>query len=229
MPSGVSVDLSDMYSKACRMSNSLTSMTSSAHMHAIITLHMHVQIGHSTRIVVSRNRKQYHKLLIPTSPVKMPTNTTTSSEPLFFWRESEKPYGFLSQWYDSPFEVEGVTYASTEMWMMIQKAKLFGDEVYPAALFNGKSQIHSHVSLTSTQETAEKMMQTTVPSEHQALGRKAKGFNRPKWDERELITFSLHKTRITDSDVRQKPHRRRRQLPQIYQRQRKLLDGQEAT
>jgi len=28
-------------------------------------------------------------------------------------------------------------------------------------------------------------MQTTVPSEHQALGRKAKGFNRPKWDERE--------------------------------------------
>lgn len=29
-------------------------------------------------------------------------------------------------------------------------------------------------------------MQTTVPSEHQALGRKAKGFNRPKWDEREL-------------------------------------------
>lgn len=35
----------------------------------------------------------------------------------------------MSQWYDSPFEVDGVTYASTEMWMMIQKAKLFGDEV----------------------------------------------------------------------------------------------------
>lgn len=29
-------------------------------------------------------------------------------------------------------------------------------------------------------------MQTIVPSEHQALGRKAKGFSRPKWDEREL-------------------------------------------
>jgi len=97
----------------------------------------------------------------------MTTQTSTSQEPLFFWREFEEPYGFLSQWYDSPFEVEGVTYASTEMWMMIQKAKLFGDE-----------------------ETAEKMMQTTVPSEHQALGRKAKGFNRPKWDE--------HKSRIVE-------------------------------
>jgi predicted NAD-dependent protein-ADP-ribosyltransferase YbiA (DUF1768 family) len=57
------------------------------------------------------------------------TTTDTDSTPLFFWREFEEPYGFLSQWYDSPFVVEGVTYASTEMWMMIQKAKLFGDEV----------------------------------------------------------------------------------------------------
>lgn len=58
------------------------------------------------------------------------TRANQSSEPLYFWREFEEPYGFMSQWYDSPFEVNGVTYASTEMWMMIQKAKLFGDEVY---------------------------------------------------------------------------------------------------
>ena len=50
--------------------------------------------------------------------------------PIYFWREFEQPYGFLSQWYEeSPFEVEGVTYQSAEMWMMIQKARLFGDEV----------------------------------------------------------------------------------------------------
>lgn len=29
------------------------------------------------------------------------------------------------------------------------------------------------------------MMQTTVPSEHQKLGRQAKGFDRQKWDERQ--------------------------------------------
>lgn len=47
------------------------------------------------------------------------------------------------------------------------------------------------------QETAEKMMQTTVPSEHQALGRKAKGFNRPKWDERELSNFTADYQRLS--------------------------------
>ena len=49
--------------------------------------------------------------------------------PVFFWREFEEPYGFMSQWYESAFEVNGVTYLTAEMWMMVQKAKLFGDEV----------------------------------------------------------------------------------------------------
>jgi hypothetical protein len=52
-----------------------------------------------------------------------------SSGPIYFWRETEVPYGFLSQWYASPFEVDGVTYQTPEMWMMIHKAKVFGDEV----------------------------------------------------------------------------------------------------
>ncbi|KAK3652984.1 hypothetical protein LTR56_004934 [Elasticomyces elasticus] len=84
------------------------------------------------------------------------------SGPLWFWREFEEPYGYLSQWYECPFEVDGVTYLTAEMWMMIEKAKLFGDK-----------------------ETAQKMMETTIPAEHQALGRKAKGFDRKKWDQRE--------------------------------------------
>lgn len=49
--------------------------------------------------------------------------------PLFFWREFEEPYGYLSQWYECAFVVDGVTYLTAEMWMMVQKAKLFGDEV----------------------------------------------------------------------------------------------------
>ncbi|KAF2167991.1 hypothetical protein M409DRAFT_22135 [Zasmidium cellare ATCC 36951] len=89
------------------------------------------------------------------------------SPPLFFWREHEHSHGFLSQWYESAFLVDGVTYQTAEMWMMIQKARLFGDE-----------------------ETAQKMMQTTVPAEHQALGRKARGFERGFWDE--------HKSRIVE-------------------------------
>ena len=107
--------------------NSLVSMTSSAH--AIIT--------HAARLRLPLLSFKHSYAALPcttrskslTSPTIMTSQSTTSSEPLFFWREFEEPYGFLSQWYDSPFEVEGVTYASTEMWMMIQKAKLFGDEV----------------------------------------------------------------------------------------------------
>ncbi|KAK0930321.1 hypothetical protein LTR57_001491 [Friedmanniomyces endolithicus] len=93
-----------------------------------------------------------------------PSNDASSQGPLWFWREFEEPLGYLSQWYESAFEVDGITYLTAEMWMMIQKAKLFGDE-----------------------ETAKKMMETTVPAEHQALGRKAKGFDRKKWDQRRTL------------------------------------------
>ncbi|KAI9709743.1 MAG: hypothetical protein M1820_003145 [Bogoriella megaspora] len=80
--------------------------------------------------------------------------------PVFFWREFEEPYGFLSQWYECVFEHDGLKYCHSEMWMMTQKAKLFGDE-----------------------ESFKKMMQTTVAKEHQALGRKVKGYNGKIWDE----------------------------------------------
>ena len=60
------------------------------------------------------------------------------------------------------------------------------------------------------QETAQKMMETTIPKEHQALGRKAKGFDRKKWDERKpssespkgmrdvTLTIFVDKSRIVE-------------------------------
>ena len=60
----------------------------------------------------------------------------SSLGPIYFWREFEEPHGFLSQWYDSAFEVEDETYHSAEMWMMIQKARLFGDEVFNYITFS---------------------------------------------------------------------------------------------
>jgi predicted NAD-dependent protein-ADP-ribosyltransferase YbiA (DUF1768 family) len=56
----------------------------------------------------------------------MPSNS--GSEPVWFW-QPEQENGYMSQWFESPWEHEGVTYHTAEMWMMIQKAKLFGDEV----------------------------------------------------------------------------------------------------
>jgi predicted NAD-dependent protein-ADP-ribosyltransferase YbiA (DUF1768 family) len=48
--------------------------------------------------------------------------------PVFFWH-AEGPNGHFGQWYESPWEHEGIRYETAEMWMMVQKAKLFKDEV----------------------------------------------------------------------------------------------------
>lgn len=51
---------------------------------------------------------------------------------LHFWghrpqRDGSVGAGCLSQWWPSPFTVDGVEYATAEHWMMAGKARLFGD------------------------------------------------------------------------------------------------------
>ncbi|MGA5347836.1 NADAR family protein [Streptomyces griseoincarnatus] len=51
---------------------------------------------------------------------------------LHFWGHRPLPDGrigasCLSQWWPSPFTVDGVEYATAEHWMMTAKARLFGD------------------------------------------------------------------------------------------------------
>ncbi|MGA5189929.1 NADAR family protein [Streptomyces griseoincarnatus] len=51
---------------------------------------------------------------------------------LHFWGHRPLPGGrigasCLSQWWPSPFTVDGVEYATAEHWMMAAKARLFGD------------------------------------------------------------------------------------------------------
>ncbi|MFJ1579693.1 NADAR family protein [Streptomyces sp. NPDC088182] len=52
---------------------------------------------------------------------------------LLFWGHAPRRDGTLgasclSQWWPSPFAVDGVEYATAEHWMMAGKARLFGDE-----------------------------------------------------------------------------------------------------
>ncbi|OQR82311.1 hypothetical protein ACHHYP_20800 [Achlya hypogyna] len=42
----------------------------------------------------------------------------------------------LSQWYDAPFEIEGVVYATAEHFMMAEKARLFDDAASLAAILS---------------------------------------------------------------------------------------------
>jgi ribA/ribD-fused uncharacterized protein len=79
---------------------------------------------------------------------------TTARHTFFFTKDD-----VFSNWYPSPFEVDGNRFSCMEQWMMYQKADLFGDSV-----------------------TARKILATHDPAEHKKLGREVKGFEKVLWD-----------------------------------------------
>ena len=48
----------------------------------------------------------------------------------------DEPYGFLSNWYLSPFSVDGIRFSSMEQYMMYKKAVLFEDKDIAAQILN---------------------------------------------------------------------------------------------
>lgn len=77
---------------------------------------------------------------------------------IYFWL-NKGDNAYLSQWYNSEFEVDGLVYKNAEQYMMAQKAKCFKDE-----------------------EVFGEILRTIDPKEIKALGRKVKGFNDTEWD-----------------------------------------------
>jgi len=122
---------------------------------------------------VTKSRKMKSGESTTSDPVEVPASDTT----VYFWRPQD-PNGFMSQWYTSPFTHEGITYHTAEMWMMVQKAKLFNDE-----------------------ETAEKMLRTTEPKQQKGLGRMVKSFDKADWDrEKERIVEEGSWMKFTQSE-----------------------------
>ena len=90
---------------------------------------------------------------------------------IFFWghqprRDGKIGKSCLSQWWPSPFELDGVTYATAEHYMMAQKASLFGDEV-----------------------TLGKILMIPDPRIAKRLGRSVQGFDEDVWQthRREIV------------------------------------------
>jgi ribA/ribD-fused uncharacterized protein len=84
----------------------------------------------------------------------------------YFWGHKPLPNGkigrpCLSQWWGSPFTVDGVIYRTAEHWMMAHKARLFSDE-----------------------ETFIRIVASDDPRTAKALGREVRGFDEKVWDER---------------------------------------------
>jgi conserved hypothetical protein, ribA/ribD-fused len=83
----------------------------------------------------------------------------------FFWGHTPSKDGSItkscfSQWWQSPFSIEGVRYATAEHWMMAKKAELFGDNAM-----------------------REKILLAQSPLEAKQLGRKVKNFDPKVWGE----------------------------------------------
>lgn len=97
---------------------------------------------------------------------------------LYFWGHRPRPDGrvgpsCLSQWWPSPFEVDGVTYATAEHWMMAGKARLFGDP-----------------------EAERRVLAAEHPAEAKKAGRLVRGFDEAIWERERfglVVEGSVHK------------------------------------
>ncbi|MGK5557241.1 NADAR family protein [Actinomadura kijaniata] len=77
---------------------------------------------------------------------------------VLFWGGKQRK-GCLSQWWPSPFTVDGVRYATAEHYMMAEKARLFGDE-----------------------DALTEILAKPDPARAKAFGRKIRGFDERTWE-----------------------------------------------
>ncbi|MGX4588373.1 NADAR family protein [Paenibacillus chitinolyticus] len=84
---------------------------------------------------------------------------------VFFWGHTPSKDGSVdkscfSQWWKSPFVVEGTAYSCTEQFMMAEKARLFGDD-----------------------EMLDAILKAHHPKEMKAYGRAVRNFDKDVWDQ----------------------------------------------
>ena len=75
-----------------------------------------------------------------------------------FFHKPDEPDGYLSNWFISPFDLDGLHYSSVEQYIMYQKCKIFGDNNSAAAVLS-----------------------TDDPDTQQAIGRHGKGYIENVW------------------------------------------------
>lgn len=97
---------------------------------------------------------------------------------LFFWGHQASKDGRItqscfSQWWQQPFEVDGLQYHTAEHWMMAGKARLFKDE-----------------------EILGKILEAKSPAQAKKFGREVRGFDQAAWESARygiVLQGNLHK------------------------------------
>ncbi|MFD3501744.1 NADAR family protein [Streptomyces sp. NPDC058676] len=106
---------------------------------------------------------------------------------LHFWGHRPRPDGrvgasCLSQWWPSPFTVDGVSYATAEHWMMARKARLFEDG-----------------------EAERRVLAAGSPAAAKKVGRLVRGFDEAMWERERfgiVVEGSVHKF-ASDPELRE--------------------------
>ena len=100
-----------------------------------------------------------------------------------FFHKPEEPDGYLSNWYLSPFDLDGKHFSSVEQYIMYRKCTLFGDNSSAAAV-----------------------LATDDVAEQQAIGRKAKGYINSVWaGMRQLVAYEGLMAKFSQNeDLKQK-------------------------
>jgi len=104
-------------------------------------------------------------------------DTGHSLKYVFFWGHTQKPGQVtktcFSQWYDSPFTVDGTTFKTAEHWMMAEKARVFKDD-----------------------EMYAQIIASNNPGHAKKLGRKVRNFDNAIWNAHKyqiVVTGNIHK------------------------------------
>ena len=92
-------------------------------------------------------------------------NTGAANVYIYFYSHHGQ-YGFLSQFYDAPFEHKGASYGTAEKYMMPAKARLMSDLA-----------------------TLVHIMATRTPADAKALGRKISPWNEELWQSKRFGTI----------------------------------------
>lgn len=102
--------------------------------------------------------------MIPKHNIKSIQNTGKPVKYLFFWGHQPSKSGEInkscfSQWWESEFTVDGITYKTAEHFMMAEKARLFKNEDIRMKIIESKS-----------------------PAAAKKLGRQVEGFDQKVWE-----------------------------------------------
>ena len=86
---------------------------------------------------------------------------------IIYFHLIDEPNGYLSNWYPSPFTLDGIAYTNVEQYMMHRKAVTFGD-----------------------MESAAAILSTDNPGKIKALGRAVLGYSDTVWNGiRQIVVY----------------------------------------